>query len=125
MASKEGLRSPIVLSLEICDSFDELSSAALRSMNAAAQDTGDSVCVEERTVTLDSSKKNGLIKNIPASIHVIESEQELRRYSFDALKKLARAENLHLEKSSSRERVVQALEELRSSRLVEDAPQRT
>uniref|UniRef100_A0A6C0C1W4 Uncharacterized protein n=1 Tax=viral metagenome TaxID=1070528 RepID=A0A6C0C1W4_9ZZZZ len=98
---------------EICETFDELSSAVLRKLAAEAQNISDTVCIEERTITLDSCRKTGLIKDIPVSLDNIRSEVELRRYSLDALKKLARAENLLLEKSFSRERVVQALEQLR------------
>lgn len=127
MAAGEGSESPVTISLDICSSFDEISSAALynllESSASAPQVTSDSVCVEERTVMLDSNRKGVLIKHIPTSIHSIESEQDLRRYSFDALKKLARSEKLNLEKSSSREHVVQALEQLRLSKFSEEAPQ--
>ena len=47
---------------------------------------------------------------------MIETEEELRKYSFDALKKLARKENIKIGKASSREYLVQALEDIRASR---------
>ena len=79
-----------------------------------------SISVEERTITLDTCKKTTLLKDIPASLNMIESEEELRKYSFDALKKLARKENIKIGKASSREYLVQALEDVRASRVVPD-----
>ena len=61
MAAGEGSESPVTISLDICSSFDEISSAALynllESSASTPKVTSDSVCVEERTVMLDSNRK--------------------------------------------------------------------
>ena len=107
------------ISLEICSEFDALAVRALRDLKLGAckgPEIGNTVCVEERTVMLASNKKGVFLKDTPSSILMIGSEQELRQYSFDALKRLARAENIQLGKSLNRERVIQALEQLRISK---------
>ena len=86
----EGEQMQCTISLDISPFFDELSESALRNLNPVicqGLEKNSSISVEERTITLDTCKKTTLLKDIPASLNMIESEKELRKYSFDALNK--------------------------------------
>lgn len=115
----EDEQTKCTISLDISPLFDDLSESALRNLNTVTcqnLEKNSSISVEERTITLDNCKKTTLLRDIPSSLDMIETEEELRKYSFDALKKLARKENIKIGKASSREYLVQALEDVRASR---------
>lgn len=74
--------------------------------------------IEERLVNVgeDARARRGqLIKETPDSLSKFSSEEDLRRYTVEALRKLARIEGLELGKVPSRERVVQELASLIAS----------
>lgn len=71
--------------------------------------------IEERLVTIgeDARLKRGpLLKEAPGSLSEVANDEELRKYTVEALRKLAKAEGLDLGKAPSRERVVQELASL-------------
>jgi len=68
--------------------------------------------LEERVVTLEESRKKPaarLCSDVPRSVRDVGSEESLRRYTLESLRKLAKAEGLEMGKTASRERVVQEL----------------
>ena len=73
--------------------------------------SGDSCA---RVVNLEENKRKAavsLCRNVPASLSSIASEDDLRKYSLDSLRKLAKNEGLELGKTPSRERVLQELKQ--------------
>ena len=71
--------------------------------------------IEERLITIGEDarvKKGPLLKEAPGSLRELTSNEELRLYTVEALRKLAKAEGLDLGKAPSRERVVQELASL-------------
>lgn len=105
-------------SSEICPQFDEISQRALAALHESSKLCGATSCggvsvsVEERTILLEPNKKGALIKDVPASVAELSSEKELRKYSLEALRKLASNSKLNLGKSPSRDCVLLALTEL-------------
>jgi len=68
--------------------------------------------VEERLVRLADVAAPGrrpALKDPPAALHCVASEEELGRYSLEALKKLAKASSLELPKQASKTAVLAAL----------------
>jgi hypothetical protein len=71
--------------------------------------------IKERLVTIGEdarTKKGPLLKEAPGSLSEVAHGEELRKYTVEALRKLAKAEGLDLGKAPSRERVVQELASL-------------
>jgi hypothetical protein len=82
-------------------------SAAAEPPQATAE-----LVVEERIVRLADVAAPGrrpALKDPPAALHCVASEEELGRYSLEALKKLAKASSLELPKQASKAAVLAAL----------------
>ena len=68
--------------------------------------------LEERVVMLEESRKKPsarLCADVPRAVRDVGSEENLRKYTLESLRKLAKAEGLEMGKAASRERVVQEL----------------
>jgi len=79
---------------------------------APAAECPSADALEERVVTLEESRKKPvarLFSDVPRSVRDVGSEESLRKYTLESLRKLAKAEGLEMGKTASRERVVQEL----------------
>ena len=65
---------------------------------------------QERVVTVEECKrKSSLSREVPASLASVSSEEELRSYTLESLRKLAKKEGVELGKAPSRDRALQEL----------------
>jgi hypothetical protein len=73
-----------------------------------AQAASDGEKCEERTVSL---RRKGLCREPPATLEGVDGE-DLRKYSVDALRKLAKSAGVDAGKNASRDRLIAALQPL-------------
>ena len=114
-AEKKGRDSEEMARASLSESFDA-SSARLAlellhsSRDPQSEDLGGPEDSEERVVTVEECRrKPSLCRDVPTSLASVSSEEELRTYSLDSLRKLAKKEGIELGKAPSRDRALQEL----------------
>ena len=110
--------------------FDARAKAALAACAARSDGTGPAAthATDERTpedeaarmvVLAEEPRRRGpsaLIREPPSSPAEVRSEEELRKYSVDALRKMAKACGLEMERGTGRERLIAELSSFMASR---------
>jgi len=121
-----------LVSLELSANFDESASGLLKRLRSECAKAGERLEIEATILPRSKSeeeydqsrtpkaqdceehtiflvKKTSLLKAVPDSIESVGSEDEMRKYSLDALRKLAKNEGLDNIKTESRGSLVKLL----------------
>lgn len=95
--------------ISLSSGFDER--AALLLAAARTCGAGERPPPDERVVVIgeEPARRAPLCKTAPESLAAVSSEEELRGYTVDALRKLAKKEGLDLGKACSRDSIIQVL----------------
>jgi hypothetical protein len=112
VAGEEGAEVGHRLGEELGEELEKLGEILLEPTRESGASADEGAL--ERVVTLEESRKkvsSTLCRDVPPSLASISSEEELRKYSLESLRKLAKNEGLELGKAPSRERVLQELKQ--------------